>query len=163
MPWQDEMIPTLRVMLNDLSETAPTYSDDRLEQVLVVAAKMVSAELGLTDTYRISVANVTMSPDPTAAATKNDSFVNLVTLKAACVVDRGVALVGANRAIYVKDGASAIDLRGVSEAKLKLLEKGWCAVYEDAKFEHQNGLAGAAGAMVLTPFRLYLNSLPGDE
>lgn len=156
MAWQDETVPTLRVMLGDLSETAPTYSDDSLEQTLVVAAFQVLAALRFDQEFVASASQVTIKPDPTATATKNDVFVNLFTLKAAAILDRTEASLAARRGIIVKDGGSTIDLSKVAEAKRKLLEKGWNAAYEDAKFEYQYQRAqGVAGAAVLTPFRLF--------
>jgi hypothetical protein len=157
MAWQDELVPTVRVMVGDLDETAPAYSDDRLEQLVALAAKQVAAEgMVFNQAFAGSVADSTIAPDPTLAATRDDSFANLVTLKAVCILDQSDARVAANRAILVKDGSSAIDLSKVSAEKLRLLDKGWCAVYADAKFEYQSLRTSAvAGAVILTPFRLY--------
>lgn len=156
MAWQDEMIPMLRVMLGDLDEDNETYSDDTLEQTLLLAAKQVSATLTFDQTFVSNMSALTLSPDPTAGADKNDSYVNLVTLKAAAVLDRTEASLAARRGIIVKDGSSSIDLSKVSQAKLRLLEKGWNAVYDDAKFEYQMQRSqSVAGAAVMTPFRLY--------
>lgn len=156
MAWQDEMIPTLRVMLGDLSETAPTYSDDSLEQTLLVAAKQVTAALVFDRAYAASVQNGTLSPDPTLGDAANESFVNLVTLKAACILDRTEASLSARRAIVVRDGSSMIDLSKVAESKVRLIEKGWCAVYADAALEYQyRRTQGVAGAAVMGPIRLF--------
>jgi hypothetical protein len=156
LAWQDEMTPTLRVMLGDVDETSPTYSDDRLEQLLALAAKQVSSEARFDQAFVGNVENALITPDPTAAATKDDNFVNLVTIKACCIMDLADARVAANRALLVKDGNSAVDLSKVSAEKRALLSKGWCAVYADAKFEYQNArTSGVAGALIIGPFRLY--------
>jgi hypothetical protein len=155
MAWQDELVATLRVMLGDLSAT-PTYSDDSLEQTLVVGAFQVSASIPFNPPFAASVSNVTLTPDPTLDATRNDSFSNLTTLRAAAILDRTEASLYARRGIIVKDGSSAIDLSKVADAKLRLLEKGWNAVYEDARWEYlYNRIQNVAGAAVLTPFRLF--------
>lgn len=154
MPWDDDMVTILRVLVNDVD--AKTYSDSSLVKVLLVAAFQVGLEMSFSQQFAVDIGNESISPDPTAVATKDDSFVNLTCLKAACITDRGAAILAAKQAIAVKDGSSAIDLRGNLQGKLKLLEKGWCAVYEDAKMEYltmQSG--GIAGAAVMTPFRLY--------
>lgn len=168
MAWEDDMLTMLRVLVNDQAET--TYSESSLLKTLVVAAFQVNQELDFTYDFVVSISNETIQPDPTATATKDESFVNLTCLKAACLIDRGSAMVAANRAIAVRDGSSAIDLRGVIQSKLKLLEKGWCAVYEDAKFEYQKDQHSVAGAIVMTPFRMYaqggyspINILGGDQ
>src|SRR3954467_6628083 len=120
MSWQDEMIPIVRVLINDLA-TTPTYDDDRLEQLLLVACRQVNSEMSFDQDFVIDVGNGTLTPDPTISPNKNDSFINLVTQKAACILDQSVAVIAAKQAISVKDGASAIDLRGVSSAKLAIL------------------------------------------
>lgn len=154
MAWQDDMTELLRVMVNDMEDT-PTYTDDRLERVLAVAAFQVLQELRFSFPYVVSLANTTIMPDPTDPASKDESFVNLVALKAACIIDQGSAVVAAQRAIAVKDGGSSVDLRGVFAGKFALLEKGYCAIYKDSKKEYQAGQVRIAGAAVMGPFRLY--------
>jgi hypothetical protein len=154
MAWQDDMIEVLRVLVNDL-DSPPTYSDDKLERVLVVAALQVLQEVSFSQAFAVSLARGTIAPDPTAAATADESFVNMTCLKAACIMDRSSAIVAANRAVSAREGGSSFDLTGIFAAKVALLEKGWCAVYEDAKFEYKLGRVAVAGAAVMTPFRLY--------
>jgi hypothetical protein len=163
--WQDDTVTILRVLLND--PDAATYSDDSLTKTVLVAAMQVKNELLFAQTYTINLSRDTLSPDPTLDATKDEAFLNLITLKAACIADKGAAALAAVQAIYVKDGASAIDLRERFKAKLALILKGgWCAAYADAKLEHQMGYGGVvAGQAVLTPFRLCVNGdyLRGDH
>lgn len=151
MAWDEDMTILLREMVNDPNST--TYTDARLVKVLILAAFQVKQEITFDTTYTIDIANENISPDPTATATKDESFTNLVCLKAASIADHGSAILAARRAIAVKDGSSAIDLRGSMQGWLALLEKGWKAVYDQAKKEFILGQAAIAGAMVLTPFR----------
>lgn len=155
MAWDEEMLTILRVMVNDQAESV--YSDASLKTTLLVAAFQVNQELDFARDYTVSIMGETISPDPTLDDSRDDSFVNLACLKAACITDRGGAILAARQAIAVKDGASAIDLRGNLQGKLRLLEKGgWCAVYQDAKFEYlTNASKSIAGAAIMTPFRLY--------
>lgn len=157
MAWQTELVELLRVMVNDLADT-PTYSDYRLQRVLVVAAFQVSTELDFSRDFVVDVTAQTITPDPTDGDDRNDAFTNLVCMKAACITDRGEAAAAAKQAIAVRDGTSAIDLRGNLQGKLKLLEKGWCAAYDDAKLEYQAGQVHTAGAAIIGPFRFWLNS-----
>lgn len=147
------MLPMLRVMVNDIAST--TYPDDTLEQVLVVAAMQVSQEARFSSSFRADMVNIDISPDPTEEATLDDSYTNLVCLKAACIVNTGDAATAASQAIAVKDGTSSIDLRGALEGKMALLKQGWCAVYKDAKLSYQCQAVEAAGAAVMTPFRIF--------
>lgn len=155
MAWQDEMVPMLRVMVNDISSV--TYVDDTLEQTLVVAAFQVKNDLAEFQFF-VDMANVSISPDPTIGISKDDSFVNLVCIKAACIIDTGSAALAATQAIYVKDGTSTIDLRGSLEGRLALLSKGWCSIFKDARMSYQMQSLEAAGSVVMTPFRLFASS-----
>ncbi len=158
MAWQDVMLGLLRPMVNDMAST--TYTDDTLEQVLVAAAFQVLREpLAFDYAYVADIENVDIIPDPTDADSQDDGFVNLVAIKAACIVDTGSAAGAATQAIMVKDGASMIDLRGNLAGKLALLRQGWCATYKDAKFEKQSQSVDTAGAAVMTPFRLYASGV----
>lgn len=151
MAWDDDMTTILRLLVAD--PNSETYSDDTLQLTIIVAAFQVLQQVDFPTAYALSVANVTMAPDPTLTATKDDSFVNLVTLKAACITDRGAAITAANQAIYVKDGSSTIDLRAILKGKLRLLAEGWCAVYDDELLKFQSNRQGVAGAAIMTPFR----------
>lgn len=153
MAWQDDMVEILRNLIGDTGATE-VYTDAQLERVLLVAAFQVLQELDFDNDYSVSISGETLTPDPTDVDTQDDTFVNLVTMKAACIADQGSAVVAAGRAIAVRDGSSSVDLRSVFKSKLDLLKQGWCAVYKDSKREYQMG-AGVAGAMVMGPFRLY--------
>lgn len=161
MDWT-ELTEILRVLVNDLD--AVTYTDETLERILAVAARQVLQEMDFAYPYVVTIGDEPdITPDPTddETPTRDDSFINLLTIKAACIVDQGAATLAAKQAIAVKDGTSSIDLRTVMLGKLKLLEKGWCAVYRDTKQEYQANSASIAGAMVMTPFRQYAQGFYG--
>lgn len=164
MAWDSDSLYILRVLLDDLDEDAPRYSDDKLISLSVVAAYQLKQELDFDITYTINLSAETITPDPSS----DEAFMNLMTLKAACSVNRGELLVAANRAIAVRDGKSSVDLRGVSDQKLKVIEKGWCAAYADARLDYLKAQAGVsrlggtvAGAAVLSPFRLFARTYFG--
>ena len=80
----------------------------------------------------------------------------MVCIKAACLIERGETRKSVGQGIAIRDGSSSIDLRGSMDGRLKLLEKGWCAVYEDTKLEYQASRNGTiAGAAIMTPFRVF--------
>jgi len=157
MAWQEEMTAILRTLIGDLDATV--FTDDRLQTVLAVAAFQVKRELYFETDYSISVGSASISPDPTLTTTKDDSFVNLTCLKAAAITDKGSAIQATRRAISVKDGSSAIDLRGPLQGWIALLESdgGWSSAYEKAKAEYQTGQS-VAGMAVMTPFRTWASA-----
>lgn len=156
MAWQDEMVTILRTTIMDLA-TTPTYSDDRLQQVIVVCARYVLQEMTFSQPFTADVSNIDIRPDPTndSGNTRDDSFINMVCLKAACFTDRGEARLSAGQAVSVKDGSSSIDLRSIASTRLAMLQKGWCKVYDDEKFAYMSGQVRTAGAAIMTPFRVF--------
>lgn len=150
-----ELITLLRVLVNDLA--AATYTDQSLSQVLAVAGHFVVQEMKFSQPFAVDIVGQTVMPDPTdtAGGTRDDSFVNLCCLKAACIIDRGEAKTTASQAINLVDNGSRVDLTEMARAKIALLQKGWCAVYGDAKLEYLSGQVRVAGAAVMTPFRVF--------
>ena len=157
MSWQLETIEIFRVLINDLEDT-PKYSDERLERILLVAAFQVNEKADFLNDYTVDIQTTTLSPDPTSDDYRDDSFVNLMCLKAACLMERGLAAKAANLALLGREGFSSVDLRGVAEAKQKMLEKGgFCATFNDELLSYQMGSAQVAGAAILGPFRTIAN------
>ncbi len=150
MAWQDTMVTMLRVVIDDMGSN-PTYSDSRLEEILVVSAKLTKKDVDFTNDYTIGVTDSTISPDPVSSS--DNAFVNLVTLKAACLVANSEFKTEANNAISVRDGSAAIDKRGVAAAK-----KDWrdsiCNDYERAEREFKLGNSNA-GASIIGPYNLH--------
>jgi len=134
MSWADTMIPIVRILINDYDDTSYEYSDDRLQETLVVAAQMVNQELDFTTSYTISIPLVTISPDPTSAP--DDAFINFTALKAACFMDMSTFRTKAALAgLKAKCGPAVLEtmehLRGFKE----LITIGPCAAYDTLKNE----------------------------
>lgn len=154
MAWDEEMNIITRALINDID--ASKFTDDRLNQAILVATRFVLAEVSFPIDYVIDVVNETMIPDPTSAAYRDENIINLATVKAACIIDRGSAAEASGQAIRVRDGQSEVDLRDAFKAKLDLIKLGWCAVYIDMKTEYAYARTGQViGAAVMTPFRLF--------
>jgi len=149
MAWKDSMIEILRVLISDLG-TTPTYSDRRLEQILVVAAQYVDLEMDFANTYTITFAPPTISPDPVSL--DDDAFVNFTCLKAACLTDwstyRSKALLAG---IKAKCGPTQLDTLKHLDGFNTLLERGPCAAYEQLKQSWIFGNAEIVKA-VMSPF-----------
>lgn len=141
----------IRHLVDDLG-TTPTYTDDRLEELCLLAAQIINAEVDLAVEYTIDMDNLTLTPDPTSP-TRDEAFIALIILKAACIIDQSEARKAAGQGIAIQDGKSSIDLRGRSGARLALLKDGWCKAYTDMKLKYETGQGAMAGHAILSPFR----------
>lgn len=144
--WEDTMVITLRAIIDDLGED-PVYSEDRLKQLLVASAVIVSNVLDFNIDYAISVSNLTISPDPST----DNSFVSLVVLKAACFLAMAEQKRKAAAGLSFKDGPSNIDGRGAADATAKWSDK-VCKDYEKAELAARVGNM-AVGQAIVGPYR----------
>lgn len=149
MAWQIELPIIVRTLINDLSET-PTYSDQRLMQLLSVAAKYVQFDVVLDHKYTIDVVNNAISPDPTL---DDDSiFIGLVCLKAACLVDQSTLRTKAiTEGIRAALGPAQLSVSGSVNGINLILEKGPCGAYEELT-SHWDVKEATAIRAVLSPF-----------
>jgi hypothetical protein len=143
-----EMLMMLRVLINDLDDSDYTYTENRLLDVLVVAAKYVQQDIDLVNTYTINVRTHKISPDPT----DDDQFTTLVVLKSACILDQGKfrsqALL---EGIKASCGPASLSVAGNSAAFKTILEKGPCAGY--AELRDANNFGDFQGVhAILSPF-----------
>lgn len=153
MSWQDECIPMLRVIISDIDCDSQTYSDNRLEEILVVAARYVDQELTLPTVYTITVSDRTISPDPTdSVSNDNTVLINMTVLKAACLTDwstfRTKALLAG---VEARCGPAVIRTLKHLDGFKELLTDGPCAAYEKLKNDHNFGNTNVIMA-ILSPF-----------
>ena len=149
MSWQQEIPIIVRTLINDLSET-PTYSDERILQVVTVAAKYVQFDVVLDHQYVVNVVNPTITPDPTA---DNDSiFISLVSLKTACIIDQSVLRTkAAAEGIRAALGPASLSVVGSLAGIRMIIEEGPCAAY-DQLVSHWDVKEATAIRAVLSPF-----------
>jgi hypothetical protein len=149
MSWKKEIPIIVRTLINDLSET-PNYSDERIIQVISVAAKYVQFDVVLDNSYTINVVNPSITPDPTT--TDDSIFISLVSLKTACIIDQSVLRTkAAMEGIRAALGPAQLSVGG-SLAGIKLiLEQGPCAAYEELT-SHWDVKEATAIRAVLSPF-----------
>ena len=152
MAFFDEAIPMVRVLINDLGATL-TYSDDRIEELLCVAAKMMLTEtLDFDYDYTVVVSTHTISPDPITVA--DNAFFNFVCLKAACIADistyRTKSAIGG---LIAKMGPAMLDTKEYLKGFLDILntEGGPCKAFEQLKKEFMFGNANIC-KVILSPF-----------
>jgi len=149
MSWHNELITITRTLINDLDEPYD-YSDSRVQQILVVAAKYLQFDINLDYDYTIDVTNATISPDPSE---KNDAtFISMVCLKAACIIDQGTfrtksALEGIRTAL----GPASIGIGGSLAGWQAIIDHGACGLYEELT-SHWDVKNATAIRAVLSPF-----------
>jgi hypothetical protein len=121
------------------------YSDARVLRVITIAALMVSNEVLTLYDYEIDLSHNTITPDPFDVG--DIGYVNLIVLKAACMILQSEAKVAANSTITVTDGPSTITTGGRYKS-FKDFADSICAEYHVEKSKYQLNRGGRA---VLTP------------
>ncbi len=137
--WQDETIPLLRILIDDFDPATYTFSDQRLDQTLIAAAQYINMDIEFDVTYTITTSTLTISPDP-ADVTVDQVFMNFMVLKAACIIDVSSARTAAMTAgLEAKCGPAVMRTLRRMDGFGTLLDKGSCALYDEAKLQHQFG------------------------
>jgi hypothetical protein len=155
MSWQGQMSTMVRHIINDLDASAYKYSANRIETSILVSAQLVTLQTDFNNTYTINVEQCSLSPDPTDTDTRDDAFINLTCLKTACVIVGSEVRSESTNAISIKDGPSAIDLRGVAST-LIILYQDLCKKYDQLVLDYRAG-GSVAGQAILGPYS------PGSE
>ena len=130
--WQNTSLIMLRTMLNDAGCSESTYSNKRLEDLLITSAYLLPAEANFSNDYTIDVELRTVSPDPAASSTADGvDFINLMVLKAACMADQGsfrdAALL---QGVSARVGPASIQTSNYGAYLHQLLKDGPCASYK---------------------------------
>ena len=149
MAWQNEMTVIVRHLVHDVDSNDYTFIDSRLEEAILVSAQLSILEIDFENTYAIDVDSLTLTPDPTDSSDKDDSFINLVSLKTAQMLVGSELKTHSLNAISLRDGPSALDLRGII-AGLKILFDDITARFEEAKMQYK--LNGVVGQAILGPY-----------
>jgi hypothetical protein len=148
MSWESEMGTLVRHLVDDLT-TPYTYADSRIEQTIATAAQLAIFEIDFEQVYTVSLDCPTITPDPTLAAAKDDSFINLVSLKAGCIILGSEIKTEAAKSITVTDGPSTINM-GNNFKGVELAFKTLCEQYEDMKLQYK--ASGNIGTAILSPY-----------
>lgn len=154
MSWQNTIPTMVRYLISDVNSANYKYSNSRINTTILVAAQLVSLDLDFPNNYEIDIDFGSITPDPTNEETKDSSFINLISLKTACIIIGSELKTESANAISIKDGPSSIDLRGVS-ASLSILYKDLCDKYE--KMSNDYKFTGETGSSILGPYS------PGSE
>jgi hypothetical protein len=151
MSWQGQMSTIVRHLINDLDPSNYKYSTKRIETSILVAAYLVLKDATFDNIYDINVEHCELIPDPTEQQYKDSDFVVLTCLKTACIIIGSEVRVEASNAISIKDGPSAIDLRGVANT-LTMLYQDLCAKYDKSLFDYKKDGVADAGQVILGPY-----------
>jgi len=150
--WMYGPILAIRELINDVDEPQK-YTDNRLQRVFLMACQDVINRTDITG-FSVDLESMTITPDPTEGSSRNDSFIGLALLKVVCIIANAERKKSAGSAIYIKDSASAIDLRGIGDGTAEFA-KSACENYENALFDYSSGNF-SAGSVILSPgFRIF--------
>jgi len=155
--WKTEMTTLLRYVINDADETTREFTDERLCSLLVSSAHLTLGVVDFPADYTVDIPNSGISPTPT----NDKSFVNLVVLKAACLLAGGEYRAATNQAIVVRDGPSSVDPRAMVSAKKELMMSS-CEKYEQAELEYRLGNSNA-GEAIIGPHRNAVYGVKGSS
>lgn len=147
MVWQTEMVRIVRHLINDID--AVSYADDRLEETVLVSAQLILNYVDFDNTFTVDVDGLSLSPDPTEG-TKDNSFINIVCMKAACVILSSELRTHGLNSVSISDGPSRIDMTGIVK-NLQVVQQEMCAKSEDAIVQHKAGNS-VAGQAILGPY-----------
>lgn len=148
MSWRSQIPLIVRHLINDLDDSKYKYSDERIETSILVGAQLLTLEADFGSTYSIDIANGNLSPDPIEA--QDNAFINLSALKTACIIVGSELKTEASNAISIKDGPSAIDLRGVAST-LSVLYKDLSDKYNKMLLDYRAG-GSVVGQAILGPY-----------
>jgi hypothetical protein len=140
----------VRHLISDVNPDSYTFSDNRVETTILVAAQLSQMNIDFANSYTINVENCTLSPDPTDSTTEDDPFITLISMRAACIIIGSEIRSESGNSISIKDGPSAIDLRGVTQT-LALIYTDLCSKYEHLVLEYRAGNS-IAGQAILGPY-----------
>jgi len=148
MVWQTEMVRIVRHLISDID--AVSYADDRLEETVLVSAQLILNYVDFDNTFTVDVDGLSLAPDPTELGTKDNSFINIVCMKAACVILSSELRTHGLNSVSISDGPSRIDMTGIVK-NLQVVQQDMCAKSEDAIMQHKAGNS-IAGQAILGPY-----------
>lgn len=151
--WSEEIVTLIRTLIFDLDSTSYRYTDSRLRQVAIVAAHMLISDVSFSVNYSVNIANQSITPDPAAEATRNDNFINLTAIKAACIIAMGEARDAVSNGVTIQDSINKFSSTDKIKGMLELAKSGYCSQYENSKYDFSVAQT-AIGVAVMSPINL---------
>lgn len=150
MSWNIEIPIIVRSLINDVADP-PEYSDERIQQLIVVAAQYVIQEINLLNEYTIDIVDKNITPDPTLTNRDLD-FISFVSLKASCLLDQSTLRTrAATEGIKAALGPAVLAVGGNIRGFETILKTGPCALYTELKMQYELGNTQLCRA-ILSPF-----------
>lgn len=153
MAWETEIVEQVRVVIND-TESPQTYTDTRIERATIIAAAQAVKEIDFSRVYSVDITLQTISPDPTGLDPKDLDFINLVSLKCACLILGGELRQYSLSSVTVVDGPSTMSFGSIFR-NLKETLDGLLKQYDKAKFLYQSGISGQCITTPTTATNIY--------
>jgi hypothetical protein len=147
MPWNIDLVTMVRSLIGDMSSL--NYSDNRLRQVIAIAAFEVNNSTGIEKNYEINISKVSISPDPIEE--KDINFSVMTAYKAAVLVLQGEVRNQSLNSISINDGTSSINLTDVTRS-LQSLYKDLSTRYEDLLNTYIMEESSLNGQAILGPY-----------
>lgn len=152
--WQAELTLITRVLSGDYN-TPYTYSDERLQEIIIIAGMLTQLEVDLLHVYTFDSANMVMNPDPADPSNGKDyGACCLFPLKAACIIQLSSLKDKAkNAGINVRSDRESIDTRNSLDGDKFLINSPHdvCQQFQDAVWKYKSGNY-QAGYALLSPF-----------
>lgn len=147
MPWSIDLVTMVRSLIGDMGGS--TYSDNRLRQMVVIAAFEVNNTTSIKKSYEIDISRVTISPDPIDE--KDLNFCVMTAYKAAVLIIQGEVRNQSLNSITINDGTSSVNLTDVTHA-LQTLYKDLTTMYEDLLQTYVIEESSLNGQAILGPY-----------
>jgi hypothetical protein len=148
MSWTNEMVRIVRFLVNDLD--AASYTDDRLEETILVAAQLLYCTMDFDNTYTIDVDSLSLTPDPTLIDPKDNWFINLVCVKTSCIILGSETKTLAAQSYRITDGPATIDIQGAYKSTKEMYDS--CSLKLEKMIVDYRCGNSIAGQAVLTPY-----------
>lgn len=140
-----EFMQIVRVLLQDTSRTL--YTDDRLKELIATSARLVMQDVSFDTDYTIGILQRSISPNPFDVP--DQSFINLVSLKCACIVDMGDLRDQAKKSgVKITQDRSVIDTSTRFAGFKDVIALGWCNAYSMARDEYLRDRSNVAGQSI---------------
>lgn len=86
--WETILVRRFKELIQDVDEQLPQYDGEKISDLLVTAAKLVSGDLNLSSTYEIVTHLQSIDPDP-AKMPEFEGFTNLILLRGQLMLATG--------------------------------------------------------------------------
>jgi len=147
--WQTTLTKVVRNIIND--SDAADFSDDKIQESIVIAGLLAQQDFDFTTTYTFDLESTDISPDPAASSTFDSSAITLFCLRASCLLSANKYQNVIGDAIRVRDGDSEIDTTRNLQAQSEIFKVGPCKMYDDLLQKKRMDKSMNLGGAVMSP------------